>query len=172
MATNHPPTLNHPQNCRCRELQTPHDWTLGWAALTTLRPTLSLQDFLARKDQLQGNGYHLIGLFNDEKVVSVASYTISPHPVFTREMIIHDMATLAGENSKGYGSELLSFLDQLAAQLNCARTFVASAKAADFYRNNGYIEFRKATAEDSEKLVALINSAYRGDQSRTGQYSS
>jgi GNAT superfamily N-acetyltransferase len=123
----------------CTELLSERDWLLGWSALTTLRPNLTQEDFLARKSQLQLDGYHLVGLFKSGNVVSVASYTVSPHPVFEREMIIHDMSTLAGESSKGYGSELLSFLDELAARLNCARTFVATAKAADFYKSNGYI---------------------------------
>ena len=122
----------------CSELLSESDWILGWAALTTLRPKLAKKDFLARKTELQQNGYHLVGLFRDEKIVSVASYTISPHPVFEREMIIHDMATLAGENSKGHGTALLSYLDQLAISLKCARTFVATTNATEFYKNNGY----------------------------------
>jgi N-acetylglutamate synthase-like GNAT family acetyltransferase len=122
----------------CKELLTEADWILGWSALTTLRPKLAQKDFLARKTELQLNGYHLVGLFRDEKVVSVASYTISPHPVFEREMIIHDMSTLSGESSKGYGTILLSYLDGLAIRLNCERTFVATTNATKFYTNNGY----------------------------------
>ena len=123
----------------CRELLSEQDWVLGWQALVTLRPRLSLEDFLRRKSRLQADGYHLVGIFNDDKVVSVASYTISPHAFFEREMIIHDMSTLTGESSKGYASKLLQFLDQLAIQLNCGRTVLVSAKAAEFYTKNGYL---------------------------------
>ena len=135
----YPSDPNVPKENGCAELLSDADWILGWAALTTLRPNLTQEDFLARKTQLQIDGYHLVGLFRDNIIVCVGSYTVSPHPVFEREMIIHDMSTLAGENSKGYGSELLSFLDDLAIQLNCARTFVATTNAADFYKSNGYI---------------------------------
>ena len=128
----------------CRELLTDQEWSLAWAALATLRPNLSHEQFLSNKTQLQLDGYHLIGLFKEDKVVSVASYTISPHPVFRREMIIHDMSTLAGEGSKGYGSEVLSFLDTLAVQLNCGRTIVSSAKASKFYEQNGYTPYASA----------------------------
>ncbi len=147
-----------PRADTCLELHSEKDWILGWAALTTLRPNLTQEDFLARKPQLQLDGYHLIGLFKDGKVVSVASYTVSPHPVFEREMIIHDMSTLVGENSKGYGSELLSFLDQLAVRLNCQRTFVATAKAADFYKNNGYVAHATALKKVHERGLSLDNS--------------
>ena len=70
----------------CRELVSIEDWERGWNALTTLRPNLSLQDFIARKPQLERDGYHLLGLFRDDEVVCVASYTLSPHPVYCREM--------------------------------------------------------------------------------------
>jgi GNAT superfamily N-acetyltransferase len=122
----------------CRELQSIADWERGWAALVTLRPKLSLEDFVARKPQLERDGYHLVGLFRGGECVCVASYTLSPHPVFGREMIIHDMSTLNGHQSTGCGSELLQYLDQLAVSLGCGRTFVATAKAAKFYEKNGY----------------------------------
>ena len=123
----------------CRELVTDAEWVLGWEALRTLRPRLSREDFLTRKTQLTRNGYHLVGLYRDGIVVSVASYTISPHAVFEREMIIHDMSTLAGQESKGYGTELLAYLDRRALEVNCGRTIVATAKAANFYESNGYL---------------------------------
>ena len=122
----------------CRELQSVEDWERGWAALRTLRPNLSLQDFIGRKQQLERDGYHLIGLFRGGEVVCVASYTISPHPVYCREMIIHDMSTLEVMQATGCGSELLQHLDHLAVSLGCQRTFVASATAAAFYEKNGY----------------------------------
>ena len=127
-----------------RELTTDIEWIAGWQALLALRPNLSQQDFIARKEQLQKDGYHLVGLFCSDTVIAVASYTISPHPVFIREMIIHDMSTLTTEQSKGYGAKLLQFLDALAVELNCQRTFVASARAAKFYEQNGYVEHAAA----------------------------
>ncbi len=128
----------------CRELLSEQDWILGWHALKTLRPDLKQEDFLKRKNQLQRDGYHLVGLFKNAKVVCVASYTISPHAALDREMMIHDMSTLAGEDLRGYGSELLSYLDVLAVELNCRRTFLASTKASEFYIKNGYIAHARA----------------------------
>lgn len=122
----------------CRELRSVEDWEQGWAALRTLRPNLSLQDFLERKPQLERDGYHLIGLFRGGDVVCVASYTLSPHAVYCREMIIHDMSTLEGRQTTGCGTALLQHLEQLAVLLGCGRTFVASARAAGFYEKNGY----------------------------------
>ena len=131
-------------NADCRELITDQEWGLAWRALVTLRPKLPLETFISNKHQLLGEGYHLIGLFRDNIIVSVASYTISPHPVFMREMIIHDMSTLLGESSKGYGSQVLSFLDELAIKLGCGRTIVSTAKAAKFYQQNGYTTYASA----------------------------
>lgn len=123
---------------RCRELTSVADWELGWEALRTLRPKLEKSDFLSKQAQLQLDGYHLVGIFSDERVVSVASYTISPHAVYQREMILHDMSTLSGEEGKGFASALVRYLDTLAMQLNCGRPFVASGRAAEFYKKNGY----------------------------------
>lgn len=122
----------------CRELVSNADWELGWEALKNLRPKLSKEDFLGRKTQLQSDGYHLVGHFLEAQVVSVASYTISPHPVFVREMIIHDMSTKSGQEGKGAGTRLLAYLDKLAVAQGCGRTFLASAKASEFYKKNGY----------------------------------
>jgi len=129
---------------RCRSLVSEADWISAWAALRTLRPKLTQADCIGRKPQLQLDGYNLVGLFEGNQVVSVARYTISPHPVFIREMIIHDMATLTGEQGKGYGSELLDFLDSLALKYGCGRTFVATAKASVFYERNGYTAYATA----------------------------
>ncbi len=99
-------------------------------------------DFLVsaqRKTQVQQDGYHLVGLFNNNVIVCVASYTISPHTELEREMIVHDMSTLEGEQSKGYRSELLKHLDKYAIELRCGRTLLTSANASKFYEKNGYI---------------------------------
>jgi GNAT superfamily N-acetyltransferase len=135
----------------CRELQSVSDWERGWTALTTLRPHLSLQDFIGRKPQLQRDGYHLVGLIRGGEVVCIASYTISPHPVFCREMIIHDMSTLKGRQSMGFGSTLLQYLDQHAVSLGCRRTFVASANAAAFYEKHGYTAHATALKKVHER---------------------
>lgn len=135
----------------CSELESITDWERGWAALITLRPKLSLEDFIARKSQLERDGYRLVGLIRGGEVVCVASYTISPHPVFCREMIIHDMSTLKGRQSMGFGSTLLRYLDQRAVSLGCGRTFVASAKAAAFYEKHGYTAHATALKKVHER---------------------
>jgi len=132
-----PPNITHAP-ADCRELVSVEDWEMGWDALRTLRPGLEKSDFISRKPELQRGGYHLVGIFLESRVMSVASYTISPHPVLLREMIIHDMSTLAGHEGRGFASQLLNYLDMVAVQQCCGRTFVASAKAAEFYQKNGY----------------------------------
>lgn len=122
------------------ELLTEDEWKSGGAVLQVLRPNLSLGDFLARREVLLREGYKFIGLICDYKIVSVASYTLSPH-AYGRELLVHDMATAQGESGKGHGSTVLKYLEEVAAKTNSWRIFVHTKNAKGFYLTNGYKEY-------------------------------
>jgi len=126
------------QENNIRDLNSEKEWRLAAVVLQTLRPTLAVEHFLARKKILTDEGYRLIGFFKGNKVVAICSYTISPHIMLGRELLIHDVATLREYQGLGLGSALVMRLRDIAKKNNCGRIFVHTIKAQEFYSKNGF----------------------------------
>ena len=137
-------------HARIVDLSSDEDWRLGGAALQTLRPQLDLASFGSRREQLIADGYRFVGVKVGDEVVSVASYTLSPHAMHGRELLIHDMATKPEAARNGYASLILRYLEQVADSESCWRIFVHTKNAADFYLKNGYEDY-------STGLIRLID---------------
>ena len=86
-------------------------------------------------------GYRLLGAFLDSSLAAVASYTVSPHIILGRELLIHDMVTRTEAQGSGYASALLRELERIAKDLGCGRVFVHTRNASVFYRRNHYQEY-------------------------------
>lgn len=122
-------------------LITDSDWREAVAVMRALRPTLVTEEFVARRPQLLSDGYNLLGVRVAEQVVSLASYTISPHVTLGRELLIHDMATLPDFRGQGHASALISELVRIAAQSGCGRLFVHTRNAQKLYTRSGFQEY-------------------------------
>lgn len=124
------------------ELGSPDDWLSASRVLLVLRPNLNSEEFLKDRPRLISEGYRLIGIKVLDQVVAVASYLITPHPIYYREMLIHDMATLSEYQSQGCGTMLLAEIDRIAMEQCCGRCFVHSRTereaAHKFYNRNGF----------------------------------
>jgi GNAT superfamily N-acetyltransferase len=106
---------------------------------------LDKNQFVADRHRLTAEGYRLIGVKIDGAIIAIASYVITPHPVYYRELQIHDMATSEAFQSKGFGSMLLAELERNAHESQCGRCYVNSradrAAAHRFYERNGYEQY-------------------------------
>jgi GNAT superfamily N-acetyltransferase len=133
------------QNGTVIELQSDEDWLAGASVLQVLRPELDADVFVNDRVRITSEGYRLIGLKVGGEIVAVASYIITPHPIYYREIQIHDMATLEEFQSMGCGSKLLVEIDRVASEHRCGRCFVQSRaernSAHGFYRKNGYQDY-------------------------------
>ncbi|MDH3695666.1 MAG: GNAT family N-acetyltransferase [Gammaproteobacteria bacterium] len=123
------------------ELTTEQEWSGAWPVLNSLKPELQHDELLARREQLKKDGYRLYGLVDDDKIVTVAGISITPHLTGNRHLRIIDFATLPKEQSKGYGSTLLRRLEKLARSEGCSRIFLHShikrTDAHRFYESKG-----------------------------------
>jgi GNAT superfamily N-acetyltransferase len=128
-----------------KKLASAEDWSNAFEVIKVLRPNLESSAFLDCRERLINEGYNLIAVTLEDKVVSIASYIICPHPVYYRELQIHDMATLHSEQGKGHGSELLAYIKQEAINNKCGRIFVHSRlerkDAHRFYNKNGFGDY-------------------------------
>jgi len=102
-----------------KELISDDEWRKACTCLVVLRPLLCANELLEKKSQLTKDGYRLFGIIRNNHIVSVASATISPHPVLGRELLIHDMATIVSEQKMGFGKLILEGLEKFAIDNNC-----------------------------------------------------
>ena len=124
-----------------QELLSAQDWRRAAAVMRVLRPTLEVEDFMERRTQLLDEGYHLLGVEDEGRVLSIASYTVSPHVILTRELLVHDMATLPEARRRGYASLLIEELSRVADEYGCGRIFVHTREAQALYLRNGFEEY-------------------------------
>lgn len=122
-------------------LNTDQEWRDAAKVLQVLRPSLHIDQFVGRRPQLVDEGYHLLGVKVDHQIVSIASYTVSPHAVLGRELLIHDMATLPSHQGCGHASALLTELAQIAKDCGCGRLFVHTRDAQSLYSQNGFDDY-------------------------------
>lgn len=120
------------------EIATEQDWRSAGEALKILRPDLDVETFVSSRSELVSMGYRLIGAKIEGEVVSVASFTISPHAMHRKELLVHDMATKREFAGNGYGSLLLGFIETIAQHEKCFRVFVHTKNATGFYEHNGF----------------------------------
>lgn len=132
-------------NAVVRELVDEPEWREAASVLCVLRPGLEANEFVLQRERLRREGYRLLGASRGEGILAVASYILLPHPVYYRELHIHDMATAHDHQSKGLGSLLLSKMDEIALANGCQRSTVNSRTARldahRFYRRNGYSDY-------------------------------
>lgn len=126
------------------QVETESDWLAAAEVLRELRPTLEPEKFLSRKAELTEMGFRLVALRKAGEILSVASFTVSPHALHGAELLIHDMATVERERGKGHAQKILDFLELIARGRDCFRIFVHSKSAAGFYENAGYELYSQA----------------------------
>ena len=135
------PSPQPPQRIKVSALITEMDWRSAAPVMQVLRPSLKVDEFILRREQLLADGYRLLGLQVDDRVMSLASYTISPHVTYGRQLLVHDMATLPDAQGQGYATHLIDKLVQISTEEGCGRIFVHTRKAQSFYARCGFSEY-------------------------------
>lgn len=130
-------------------LTTDMEWRAAAPVMQVLRPSLTLEKFASSREELLGEGYRLLGVWMDARVVSIASYTISPHITHRRELLIHDMATLQEAQGQGHASKLIAALQAIAEEKGCGRIFVQTRQAQSLYARNGFREHSTGMVKDA-----------------------
>ena len=90
-----------------------------WEALYALRPMLQPHLFVNQIKEMQKEGYVLLYIIEDHKVVSIAGYRIYSMLHCGKMLYIDDLSTLESARGKGHASMLLKHLYEIAANQNC-----------------------------------------------------
>jgi GNAT superfamily N-acetyltransferase len=95
-------------------------------------------------------GIHL-GLFDENKLISILSYFISENSIQFRKF-----ATLEAYQGKGYGSELLNYLLEISSKEGFELIWCnARRNASNFYSKFGFVETDQSFQKDGIDFVIM-----------------
>ena len=90
-----------------------------FAVMSQLRPLLVANEFSARVQAQQAEGYQLVSLENEGAVVSVAGFRMQNMLSSGKTLYVDDLVTDVGARSQGHGEAMLQWLIALAREAGC-----------------------------------------------------
>lgn len=102
-----------------RELSTQDELKEAFLIMKQLRTHLSEALFLSMVEEMKPAGYTVFGCFDDEQLVAVAGFSITVNLYYGKHVWVYDLITDQHTRSKGYGEELLNFIESFALHNNC-----------------------------------------------------
>jgi len=90
-----------------------------FAVMSQLRPLLVANEFAARVQAQQAEGYQLVSLEYEGAVVSVAGFRMMNVLWSGKTLYVDDLVTDAGARSQGHGEAMLQWLIALAREAGC-----------------------------------------------------
>lgn len=114
----------------------------AYPVLRQLRTELTQEAFRSRYELGHPDGYRVVALYDDGGCRAVAGYRILVNFVHGKILYIDDLVTSAEWRSKGYGSTLNSYLNDVAREASCGfvtlDSHVDRVGAHRFYFREGY----------------------------------
>lgn len=92
------------------ELTTQEQLKEAFPILKQLRTDLTEESYLELLQGMQKDGYRMFGLYNNEKIVSLAGLSWRINFYNKRHLFIYDLVTDSEQRSFGYGEKLLSYI--------------------------------------------------------------
>jgi GNAT superfamily N-acetyltransferase len=125
-----------------KEIVSQHERVDAFDCIRQLREHLTLDQYLSLVDEMVSRGYRMFALYREEKPISVAGVEVMTNLYNLRHLWIYELVTDAAERSKGYGTQLLQYLEDFARQESCSAVVVSSGlsriDAHRFYGASGY----------------------------------
>jgi hypothetical protein len=122
-----------------------------------LRPHIQQKTFLPTIRHMEKEGYKLVFINHNKKVVAVAGYRISTNLFIGKNLYVDDLVTTCGHRSKGYGEHLINWLRGEAIKAKCNVYHLDSSTHRDqahkFYFKQ---EFIIASYHFSQSLVTNV----------------
>jgi len=100
-----------------------------WEAISVLRPMLKRENFVSQIRDLQKEGYHLLYIQEKDKTVAIAGYRVYTMLYCGKMLYLDDLSTLESHRGKGYASQLLNHLKEIALKQNCVSLQLDSGPA-------------------------------------------
>ena len=124
--------------------------------MSELRTHLKRKEFLNTIRQMEKEGYKLVFIEDEGKVVATAGYRIYTNLFMGKHLYVDDLVTLRNSRSQGYGEKMVTWLRNEARKQSCNFYHLDSgthrSEAHKFYFRQG---FTIASYHFSEQLNDL-----------------
>ena len=110
-----------------RELTTEAEFRAAFAVMKELRGHLDENRFMTLMEEMRPAGYRLIACEDDGRIVALAGIGKSLNLYYGRFMWVYELITSEHDRSKGYGLELLTYVEELARKEDCETVALSSA---------------------------------------------
>lgn len=120
------------------------DYQLAFPLIRELNPKLSKEKFIEHTQHMLSLGnYYLYLAFQNEKMIGICGYWIATKYYCGKYLEIDNFIIDAAYRSKNYGSEFLSFIENVAHAQKCDTimldAYVENFAGHRFYYKNGFI---------------------------------
>lgn len=131
---------------KIKEYESKTDLLRAFPVVNELRTHLTEDSFLELYEQMHKEGYRLIGLEVDERIVAVTGINLLTNFYNQKFIFVYDLVTTSSERSKGFGEKLMAYVHDLAKEQGCSYVTLESAlhrvEAHRFYEEKmGYSKF-------------------------------
>ena len=110
--------------------------------MAELRPHLKRQEFVSSVREMETEGFRLIYLAIENKMVAAAGYRISSNFFMGKHLYVDDLVTADAERSSGYGRRMITWLRDKANSSQCKFLHLDSGihrgRAHKFYFQEGF----------------------------------
>ncbi len=107
-----------------------------------LRDTLDYNDFEDLVYAMRHQEYTMMGIFEKERLLCFAGFSILVSLAHGRHLYLLDLVTVPDERSKGYGKEMIAYLEDYAKIRGCRFFLLSSGEqrkdAHRFYEREGF----------------------------------
>jgi len=127
-----------------RRLETAAEVADAFPLMHQLRPHLAdAAELVTRWRRQTGDGYHLAGLWDGERLVALAGYRFADNLIVGHHMYVDDLVTDAEARSGGYGRQLMDWLKAETKAAGCTElvldTPLTNVLGHRFYYRNGLL---------------------------------
>ncbi len=110
--------------------------------MAELRPHLKKHEFLPTVRNMEAEGFRLIYIAEDNKVVAAAGYRIYSNLFMGKHLYVDDLVTAERARSSGYGKRMIDWLRNKAQTTDCKFLHLDSGtprgRAHKFYFKEGF----------------------------------
>ncbi len=115
---------------------------LAYEVLSQLRTQLSYKEFEDLIYDMRYMEYKMIGILDDEKLISYAGVAVQTNLYHKRHLYIYDLVTDEAYRAQGYGKMMLEYLQDYAKMAMCENMVLSSGFAREdahkFYEKNSF----------------------------------
>ncbi|WLV24056.1 GNAT family N-acetyltransferase [Aciduricibacillus chroicocephali] len=139
-----------------QELKSKEEMRAAYPVMKQLRTHLDETAYLRLVEEArQKDNYRMFALIEDEKIVAVTGFKPMITLYYGRFIWVCDLVTDASFRSKGYGEQLLHFVEEFAKEHNFSSVALSSglnrADAHRFYENVNYDKVSYVFKKDLDK---------------------